>query len=73
MINGSFKRTKGRESIVVEDDASLPEQFTVTKTTVNPDKKALLAHIKETGEIPDGVDLVCGEDSYKITTAGGGN
>ena len=68
LINGTLKRTKGRERIDIVDESVIPIEFLVEKVTSAPDKKALLAHVKATGEIPEGVDIVRGEDSIKIVT-----
>ena len=40
------------------------------QTLRQPNKKAVLAHIRQTGEIPAGIDLVCGDDTIKIETEG---
>ena len=69
LINGKLKRIKGRDRVEIPDvDAFVsqaPGEFLNVKTI--PDKTSVMAHIKETGEIPDGVDLVTGEDSFKVS------
>jgi hypothetical protein len=70
LINGTLKRTKGRESVEILDESLIPKELyvDVPATTKAPSKTALLALIKSTGEIPAGVDIVRGDDSYKIVT-----
>jgi hypothetical protein len=71
LINGKLKRIKGRDRVEIPDiDAfvgTAPGEFLNVKTI--PDKTSIMAHIKETGEIPEGVDLVTGEDSFKVSLA----
>jgi|TARA_R110001583_G_scaffold156401_1_gene308107 hypothetical protein len=74
LINGKLSIRKGRERIVVEDEAafvmSMQEtEFVSERFLHKPDKKAILAHIKATGEIPEGVDLVVSDDSFTVTTS----
>lgn len=56
--------TKARESLQVMDATQLPDEF------VRVERKPLLAemqkHFKETGELPDGTDLVTGEPGLTI-------
>jgi len=42
----------GRDKCEIEDPVMLPTNYTVTKTTVNPDKIKILADLKEGVEIP---------------------
>ena len=74
LINGKLSIRKGRERIVVDDEAafvmSMQEtEFVSEKIVHKPDKKKILAHIKATGEIPEGVDLVVSDDSFTVTTS----
>jgi len=67
---GTLKRTAGRDRVVVEDapaflQAAGPD---LVRVKTDPDKAAILRHIKATGEIPEGCDLVQGEDTFKATT-----
>ena len=68
LINGTLKRIAGRERVEITDEARLPESFFRIKTVRTPDKKAILSHIRQSGEIPDGTDLVRNEDTLKIET-----
>jgi hypothetical protein len=44
-------------TVVVVDAASVPHEFERTKWIIDVDKRAILAHVKATGEIPAGVDI----------------
>lgn len=46
---------KNKPSVVVNDEMAIPLDFLVSKVTV--DKVALFNHIKETGEMFDGVEI----------------
>uniref|UniRef100_A0A6M3Y2R8 Putative host-nuclease inhibitor protein n=1 Tax=viral metagenome TaxID=1070528 RepID=A0A6M3Y2R8_9ZZZZ len=72
LIAGTIKRTKGRERIDVLDQDTFIKWAAqngagLLRTKVEPDKKAIAGHIQETGEIPPGVDLVRGEDTFSVT------
>ena len=45
-----------------------PGAPTIVRTTVSPDKRAILADVKETGEILPGVQFIPGEVAYKQET-----
>lgn len=49
--------TRRSEAVEVSEDAQIPEQYTVAKTTVRPDK-ALLRKAVKSGEVIPGVELV---------------
>jgi hypothetical protein len=72
LIHGTLKKTKGREKVEVLDPDAFCQgplkEFISQKVSFSPNKKAILAYIKETGEIPEGTDLVTGEDTYKFET-----
>jgi len=78
LINGSLSLRSGRESVAIEDEAAFIQTcldksedglgFVRVKEVKSPDKKAILAHIKETGEIPSGCELVYGKTSFTIKT-----
>jgi len=72
LINGTLKVRSGRESVEITDERALmasdaPGYFRTTTTTA-PDKKAILDHIKATGEIPAGCDLVRSPDTFTVET-----
>ncbi len=74
MIHGTIRRTAGREKIGIENEEQFMAwiiennwQDLLTKVTVA--KSEVLKFIKDQGEIPDGVNLVRGEDSYSIKAA----
>lgn len=72
LINGTIKRIAGRDRVEVNDfDALLAYdqgKCGLIRTKQEPDKKAIMDHIKASGELPSGVDLVTGEDSFKVET-----
>lgn len=73
LINGTISRTKGRESVAVEDEKKAiaycqehcPDLIR-TKTEIN--KTELKKHYEKTKELPDGVKIVTGAPSYTIDT-----
>jgi hypothetical protein len=74
LVNGKLALRRGREKVVIEDEDAFclsRQGFTRTVERVSPDKKAILAHIKDTGEIPEGCELVYGETSFTVKTGEG--
>ena len=73
LLNGTLKRIKGRERIEILDEETFlsqaPPELISERIVRRPDKKAILARIKETGELPPGIDLVRSEDSFKVDFA----
>jgi len=70
---GTAKRTAGREKVEIAE----PERFVElhlgdnddllkTKIEVTPDKKAIMGYIKKEGEIPNGCDLVRGDETVSF-------
>jgi hypothetical protein len=72
LVHGSIRKIKGRERIEITDEEAFlttaPLHLVNEQLLRRPDKKAILAHIKETGEIPEGTDLIRGEDTIQIKT-----
>ena len=66
LVNGVVKEAKGRQRIEILDEEAIDEKFMTTKTTKTPDKKLILQHIRECGEIPDGTDMIQGEKTYTV-------
>ena len=70
LIHGSIRRVKGRERIEVMDEdaflSSAAPDLIREETIRQPDKKAILAYVKQTGDLPAGIDLVRGDDLIKI-------
>lgn len=65
LINGSLRTRTGRMSVEITDESLVPKEF--YKTPDPKVSKVLISkHIKTTGEIPDGVDWVRGEDSFTV-------
>ena len=68
LIGGTLKKVPGRDKVEIETPEiwcmqAAPEFVRIKR---EPDKIAIMAHFKSTGEIPDGCDLVTGEDTYKV-------
>jgi phage host-nuclease inhibitor protein Gam len=74
LINGTLKRIAGRDRVEVKDADMLIDWANrnfagnLLRTKIEADKVAILNHIKATGEVPEGVDMVTGEDTFKIAT-----
>ncbi|MBT4503526.1 MAG: hypothetical protein HOC74_37690, partial [Gemmatimonadetes bacterium] len=72
LVHGTIRKIKGRERIEITDEEAFlttaPLHLVNEQLLRKPDKKAILAHIKETGEIPEGTDLIRGEDTIQIQT-----
>ena len=72
LVHGSIARRKGRERVEVTDEArfldTAPSDLIRQQVLRQPDKKAILAHIRSSGEIPHGIDLVRGDDTLHIDT-----
>jgi hypothetical protein len=73
LIHGTLKRIAGRSRVEVQDFEEFKKwneanDYFMLRVKTEPDKVAVAAHVKATGEIPDGCDLVTGEDSFKIET-----
>lgn len=56
---------KGRESVVVDDENSIPDDLMRVKTEIAPDKTAIAAKIKAGEEVP-GARLERGQSSIRI-------
>jgi len=74
-IYGTIKRISGRERIdvlqaeVFQDWAEKTGHKGLLRVKVEPDKQAIGAWIKgHSGELPPGVDIVVGSDTYKVNT-----
>ena len=72
LIHGAIRRIKGREKVEILDEEAFlshaASDLVRVRTQRQPDKKAIIAHIRQTGEIPAGTDLVCGDDTIHIET-----
>lgn len=72
LIHGSIRKIKGRERVEITDEEAFltkaPSSLIAEKMLRRPDKKAILSHIRETGEIPEGTNLIRGEDTIHIKT-----
>jgi len=66
LINGVIKSTKGRQKIEIIDEEIIDNKFMTETISRTPNKKLILQHIQECGEIPDGTDIIEGEKTYTI-------
>lgn len=63
----SLKARKAPDRVEIEDPAILPEGFRRLK--VEADKRAVLAHLKATGEVLEGVTYIPGETKFTVATS----
>jgi len=68
LINGKLKNIKGRQRVEIVDEDAIPAEYKNETITYSPDKKRILAALKESGEIVEGTEVVVGEDKIKIDT-----
>jgi len=68
LINGKLKNIKGRERVEIIDEDSIPAEYKNETITYAPDKKRILAALRESGEIVEGTEVVRGEDEVVIDT-----
>lgn len=72
LVHGTIRKIKGRERIEIIDEevflTAAPVHLVHEQLLRRPDKKAILSHIKETGDLPEGTDLIRGEDTIQIKT-----
>ena len=73
LVYGTLKRIAGRERVEFWDELYFlawanqdPSRQKFVRVKCEPDKRAILDHIKKTGEIPEYCKLVTGEDTYKV-------
>jgi hypothetical protein len=72
LVNGTLRRRKGSERVVIDDDASFLAQhdgsdFVRATLTLTPDKTAIKAWAKaHDGEPPAGASIERSEDAFKI-------
>ena len=65
LINGRLRTRTGSMSVEIVDEKQVPEEFfKAGKPKLS--KSLISTHIKTTGEIPDGVDWVRGDDSFTV-------
>lgn len=73
LIHGTLKRVAGQNRVEERDINALKtwcekNGHDFLRTKYEAKKPEIHKHIKSTGELPDGVELVPGEDSFKIET-----
>jgi len=67
--NGTLAWRKGAERVEIENPTvfcALHRDTPLVRVKSEPDKAAIKAAIKASGEIPEGADLVRGEDAFRI-------
>jgi len=69
LVNGVLSIRKRQPKLEIIDEEIIPNQFINVKEVSSIDKSGIKAHIKSTGEIPEGVDYVEQDDKfgYKVT------
>ena len=77
LINGTIKTRSGSESTVITDEEAFMAwarkhntELINEKTTYSPAKKAIKDSVSAGGQMPDGVEFVTGEPSFKVDLAG---
>jgi|TARA_R100000482_G_C5128843_1_gene150542 hypothetical protein len=74
--NGTLKARKQQPLLIIEDRDEFfralgdKQELVRVVTKYDPDKKAIMKYIKETGEVPQGVSLESRDDKFIITTGG---
>jgi hypothetical protein len=72
LANATLSSSKGRERIEVDNAGSLTlwaaenGMGELLRTTTVPDKAAIMAYVKNTGEEPPGTRIERGEDAFKV-------
>lgn len=61
----SITLAKGREVAVIHDESELPDEYMSVKTTITPDKKAILAALKAGTDVP-GAALERSAESLRV-------
>lgn len=56
---------KGRDVVVVDDESALPDEYVRVKTTISPEKAAILSAIKEGVDVP-GAHIEKSKSSIRI-------
>lgn len=69
LFGGTLRTVKGRERVEITDEAAFLAAATpdLVRTITEPDKRAILAHLKRTGEILPGTDVIVGDDTFAIS------
>ncbi len=74
--NGTLKARKQQSLLIIEDREqffrALGDKQELVRVVVkhDPDKKAIIKYIKETGDVPEGVSLEERDDKFTVTTGG---
>ncbi|WP_064590374.1 siphovirus Gp157 family protein [Streptobacillus moniliformis] len=55
---GTITYSSGRDSVEIENEDDIPKEFKIKEEVIKIDKRKILEHVKTTGEIVEGVDIV---------------
>tara|TARA_R100001594_G_C3955406_1_gene244057 strand:+ start:188 stop:691 length:504 start_codon:yes stop_codon:yes gene_type:complete len=72
LANATLSTSQGRQSVAITDQVALEEWCSASgnpdliRLKKDPDKTAIMAHIKATGEEPEGVSLIRGDDAFRV-------
>ena len=64
LVNGNINLRKLQPKLEIIDEEIIPNQFIKIREVSTIDKSGIKAHIKSTGEIPDGVDYIEQNDKF---------
>lgn len=64
LVNGNISIRKLQPKLEIIDEEIIPSQFIKVKEVSSIDKSGIKAHIKSTGEIPEGVDFIQQDDKF---------
>ena len=64
LVNGNINLRKLQPKLEIIDEEIIPNQFIKIREVSTIDKSGIKAHIKSTGEIPDGVDYIKQDDKF---------
>ncbi|MBC8303181.1 MAG: host-nuclease inhibitor Gam family protein [Pelagibacterales bacterium] len=64
LVNGNINLRKRQPKLEIVDEEIIPNQFIKIREVSTIDKSGIKAHIKSTGEIPEGVDYVEQDDKF---------
>ena len=72
LANATLSTSQGRQSVTITDQVKLEDWCAAAgnpdliRLKKDPDKTAIMAHIKATGEEPEGVSLIRGDDAFRV-------
>lgn len=63
---GNLTIAKNPMSVEIVDEIAVPDEYKVAKVTTSVDKKAILSHFKETGELIPGTNVITNKTNLRI-------